>query len=324
VAGLIGAVPERWWDLYRRMYLIRTFEETVTRLAKDGRVAGAHLSIGQEACAVGAVSALRQEDYLFSTHRGHGHALARGCDVFGMLAELLGKQSGISHGRGGSMHVFSREQRFFGTTGIVGGSLPLAVGAGYAAQVRGEDAVSAVFCGDGATAQGVFHESLNLAKVWHVPVVFFCESNGYAELTPTTAHLSSTSTARYAVPHGIRQVVVDGADVIAVLDAAREAVEASRAGGGPSFVEMVTRRIVGHFALDSQHYRDPEDLQDALDRDAVPRFRRRISDGAERSETSTARLDRIESDVRHHVADCAQRALAEPDPEPDRILENVR
>jgi 2-oxoisovalerate dehydrogenase E1 component len=246
--------------MHRRMLLIRGFEQRVADLYRDGEVPGfVHLSIGQEATAVGACWPLGPKDVITSTHRGHGHCLAKGLDPLGMFAELMGKDRGTNRGRGGSMHIADPKRGIFGANGIVAAGVPIAVGAAVAAQLRADDSVAVSFFGDGAPAQGAFHEALNLAAVWQVPVIFFCENNGYAEFSPaSTQHAASLE--RRAAGYGIPFVAVDGNDVAATAATMEEVVRTARAGGGPSVVEAATYRWHGHYEGDPQRYRTPEEV----------------------------------------------------------------
>jgi 2-oxoisovalerate dehydrogenase E1 component len=243
------------------MLLIRGFEQRVAELYRDSEVPGfVHLSIGQEATAVGACWPLRSTDVITSTHRGHGHCLAKGLDPLGMFAELMGKDQGTNRGRGGSMHIADPKIGIFGANGIVAAGLPIAVGAATAAQLRLDSSVAVAFFGDGAPAQGAFHEALNLAAVWQSPVIFFCENNGYAEFSPAaTQH--GASLERRAAGYGIPYVSVDGNDVVATAAAMQDVVLAARSGGGPTVVEAATYRWHGHYEGDPQRYRSPDEVQ---------------------------------------------------------------
>ena len=246
--------------MHRRMLLIRGFEQRVADLYRDGEVPGfVHLSIGQEATAVGACWPLGPKDVITSTHRGHGHCLAKGLDPLGMFAELMGKDRGTNRGRGGSMHIADPKLGIFGANGIVAAGVPIAVGAAVAAQLRADDSVAVSFFGDGAPAQGAFHEALNLAAVWQLPVIFFCENNGYAEFSPaSTQHAAPLE--RRAAGYGIPFVAVDGNDVAATAATMEEVVRTARAGAGPSVVEAATYRWHGHYEGDPQRYRTPEEV----------------------------------------------------------------
>ena len=279
--------------MQRRMLLIRGFEERVADLYRDGLVPGfVHLSIGQEAAAVGACWPLRSDDAITSTHRGHGHCLAKGLSPFGMFAELMGRDEGTNRGRGGSMHIADPKLGIFGANGIVAAGLPIAVGAAAAAQLRGSDAVAVAFFGDGAAAQGAFHEALNLAAVWRLPVVFFCENNGYSEFS-ATASQHAAPLERRAAGYGLPYVGVDGNDVVATASAMARAVQAARTGRGPTVVEAVTYRWHGHYEGDPERYRSAEEVTQWQERDPLVVHRRRLLDaGVERRRADAARVVR--------------------------------
>jgi 2-oxoisovalerate dehydrogenase E1 component len=263
-------------EMHRRMLLIRGFEQRVAALYRDGEIPGfVHLSIGQEAAAVGACWPLRPADVITSTHRGHGHCLAKGLDPLGMFAELMAKDQGTNRGRSGSMHIADPKLGIFGANGIVAAGLPIAVGAATAAQLRADGSVAVAFFGDGAPAQGAFHEALNLAAVWKVPVVFFCENNGYAEFSAaSTQHAASLE--RRAAGYGIDYLGVDGNDVEATAAAMEDVVLAVRAGRGPVVVEAATYRWHGHYEGDPQRYRLAEELQEWQGRDPLLAHERRL------------------------------------------------
>src|SRR5262245_20603443 len=264
--------------MQRRMLLIRGFEQRVSALYRDGEVPGfVHLSIGQEAAAVGACWPLRPTDVITSTHRGHGHCLAKGLDPLGMFAELMGKDQGTNRGRGGSMHIADPMFSIFGAIVIVAAGLPIAVGAATAAQLRNDGGVAVAFFGDGAPAAGAFHEALNLAAVWQLPVVFFCENNGYAEFSPTSTQHASTLAQR-AVGYGLPYVAVDGNDVAATAAAMEDIVLAARAGRGPALVEATTYRWHGHYEGDPQRYRSAEEVSAWEQQDPLRTHETRLRD----------------------------------------------
>ena len=247
-------------EMQRRMLLIRGFEERVAALYRDGEVPGfVHLSIGQEGTAVGACWPLGPADVITSTHRGHGHCLAKGLDPTGMFAELMGKAQGTNRGRGGSMHIADPTLGIFGANGIVAAGLPIAVGAAKAAQLRADGSVAVAFFGDGAPAQGAFHEAVNLASVWQLPVIFFCENNGYAEFSPASTQHAASLELR-AAGYGVPYVAVDGNDVTATAAVMADVVLAARAGRGPAVVEAATYRWHGHYEGDPQRYRSPDEV----------------------------------------------------------------
>jgi acetoin:2,6-dichlorophenolindophenol oxidoreductase subunit alpha len=234
-------------EALRRMLSIRRFEEEGTRLFKEGRIPGAfHASIGQEAAIVGACMALRSDDMMTGTHRSHGHPIGKGADLKALMAELMGKQTGICKGRGGSMHLADNSVGIIGESAIVGGGIPLATGCGLSAKVRGTDQVSLCFFGDGAVNQGTFHESLNMASLWKLPVIYLCENNGYAITTSLARSHGQTSIARRADAYGMPGTVVDGQDVQAVYEATAAAVSCARLGEGPTLIEAKTYRFDEH------------------------------------------------------------------------------
>lgn len=241
-------VDEQLLDMYRKMVTIRQFEEKVRDLFAAGKIPGfVHLYIGEEAIAVGVAAALRKDDYVTSTHRGHGHCIACGADVRRMMAELFGKHNGYCKGKGGSMHMFDITLGILGANGIVAAGCPLAAGAGLTAKLRKTDQAVAGFFGDGATNHGTLHESLNLSAVWKLPVIWVCENNLYAEATPIWATVNIPDIAQMAHSYNMPSKIVDGNDVLAVYEAARTAAERARKGEGPTFIECKTYRHRGHY-----------------------------------------------------------------------------
>src|SRR5438132_4167666 len=233
-------------SLHRTMLTIRLFEQRVAREFRTGEIPGfVHMYIGQEAVAAGVCANLGEGDYVTSTHRGHGHCIAKGCDLGRMMAEIYGRETGLCKGRGGSMHIADFSRGMLGANAIVGGGIALATGAALAARVRGSDQVAVSFFGDGAVNQGVFHESLNLAAIWTLPVLYVCENNGFAESTPASYATSVPDVAVRATAYGIAQAIADTRDVLAVHAAACEAVERARSGGGPTLLELKTYRFHG-------------------------------------------------------------------------------
>jgi len=301
--------------MYRAMFSIRRFEQQVKQLYRAGEVLGAvHLCIGQEAVAVGVCSALRDDDSVFSTHRGHGHYLAKTGDAAGAMAELMGRQTGCSHGCGGSMHMFNPSKGFMGGNGIVGAGLSLALGAAFAAQYKGTDSVSVVFFGDGAAQQGTFHESLNLAALWKLPYIAVCENNCYAATTPVRCAVPTQDIAPRAAGYGIPGVIVDGNDCPAVYQATFEAVARARAGNGPTLLECKTYRVEPHCGIIADQRPDGERDGWCLDeRDAIMRMQR------------TAGLDApaaaaIHSDVERQLVEAIQFARSAPFPDAGQFL----
>ena len=246
--------------MYERMQTIRQFEDRVKVEFGKGKIPGfVHLYAGEEAVAVGICANLTDADFMTSTHRGHGHCIAKGVDVKGMMAELYGKATGICKGKGGSMHIADMDKGMLGANGIVGGGPPLACGSGLTAKTRKTDQVTICFFGDGASEQGSLHESLNLAAIWDLPVVFIAENNGYAESTPSTYHCSVENIADRAAAYNMPGVTVDGNDIFAVHEAAGEAIARARVGQGPTLLECKTYRFNGHFEGDAQTYKVPEE-----------------------------------------------------------------
>src|SRR3954453_20096944 len=260
----------RLLDLYERMVQIRTFEDTASKKFADGKMAGfVHLYAGEEAVAVGVCAHLTDKDYITSTHRGHGHCIAKGVDIEGMVAELMGKATGSCKGKGGSMHIADVDKGMLGANGIVGGGPPLAAGAALTAKTLGTGGVAVCFFGDGASNQGTFHESLNLAAIWKLPVVFVCENNGYAESTPFHYHCSTTDVANRASAYEMPGLVVDGLDLFAVYEASGEAIARARRGEGPTLIEAKTYRYYGHFQGDMVTYRTEAEVDRYRQRDAI-------------------------------------------------------
>jgi 2-oxoisovalerate dehydrogenase E1 component len=297
-------------ELHRRMLVIRGFEQRVAALYRDGEVPGfVHLSIGQEASAVGACWPLGPRDVITSTHRGHGHCLAKGLGAAGMFAELMAKDDGTNRGRGGSMHIADPMLGIFGANGIVGAGLPIAVGAATASELRHDGTVAVAFFGDGAVAHGSFHEAVNLAAVWQLPVVFFCEDNGYAEFSPSSAQ-HAASLAERAAGYGIGHVAVDGNDVAATASVMQGVLDGVRAGGGPVLVEATTYRWHGHYEGDPERYRTTDEKDEWQARDPLVVSARHLRDGG----VDDRVLEEMQEEVAHELdaAVVAARRLAQP------------
>src|SRR5580692_7669699 len=259
--------------MYAALWRIRLFEGHVQRLAAAGEIPGfPHLSTGQEAVAVGVCTQLRREDLLFTSHRGHGHVLAKGSDIEATFAEILGRRTGLCGGRGGSMHLVDAANGVLGATGVVAGNLALAAGAAWAMQARGAKNISVVFFGDGATGAGAFHETINLAVLWQLPVLFVCENNGYAEFTSREEHSTVAFVRRFAEPYEMPAATIDGNDVLAVFSAAGDAIGKLRRGDGPYLLECMTYRMAGHYVGDPQHYRSKEEFAAWHDKDPIKRL----------------------------------------------------
>ncbi len=285
--------PARGLELLRQMLLIRRFEEKSAELYSEGKIRGfLHLYIGEEAIAAGAMPALSAEDGIVATYREHGHALARGVPAQVIMAEMYGKATGCSRGRGGSMHLFDASRKFYGGYAIVGGGLPIAVGLALADQLQHRPGVTACFFGDGAVAEGEFHESLNLAALWKLPVVFLCENNRYAMGTALERHQSQTDIARKAEAYGIPSEAVDGMDVRAVEAATRRAVDAARRGEGPVLLEFRTYRFRAHSMYDAELYRTKEEVAQWKARDPITLFTAQLSESGLLPPEELARLER--------------------------------
>jgi pyruvate dehydrogenase E1 component alpha subunit len=264
-------------DLLQQMLRIRRFEERCAQLYQAEKIRGfLHLYIGEEAVAVGVISSLHSDDAVVATYREHGQALARGMDPGAVMAEMYGKVEGCSRGRGGSMHLFDASRRFFGGNAIVGGGLPLAVGLALADRIRGQQGVTAVFFGEGAVAEGEFHESMNLAALWDLPVLFCCENNLYAMGTALERSESQTRLTLKAASYEMPAWEVDGMDVLAVEDAARKAIESVRSGGGPHFLELQTFRFRAHSMFDPELYRSRGEVENWKKRDPLELFKNRL------------------------------------------------
>jgi acetoin:2,6-dichlorophenolindophenol oxidoreductase subunit alpha len=309
-----AAAPETvrpYLDSYGRMLLIRLFEEEMQRLFLKGEVHGTtHLAAGQEAIPVGVCQTLEPDDYLAGTYRGHGHALAKGTDPEGMVAEMLGRATGTCGGRSGSMNVIDRARGLVGCYGIVGGSIAAASGAALSAKRQGRVAV-ALF-GDGATNQAYFFECLNFAKVYDLPAVFVCENNWYGEFTPMAQVTAGANIAKRAEPFDIPARVVDGNDLFAVVEAAGEAVDRARAGGGPTLLECQTYRHYGHSKSDPATYRPPEEVERWLARDPLKITRARLVEEGVAEDA----IDAVEEATRADLEAAVEAALAAPYPDP--------
>ncbi|MBI3944357.1 MAG: thiamine pyrophosphate-dependent dehydrogenase E1 component subunit alpha [Armatimonadetes bacterium] len=303
------------------MWRIRLFEEVVDRLFGEGVLRGtSHLCVGQEATAVGTCAALRPDDYVTSTHRGHGHFLAKGGDPRRLMAELFGKATGYSRGRGGSQHMACFEIGFLGSNGITGGGIPVATGAALALQRRREERVVACFFGEGAANQGVFHESLNMAALWKLPAIYVCENNLYAMSTPVGGALAGPGVAARAAGYGVPGALVDGNDIFAVRAAASEAAARARCGEGPTLIECRTYRLLGHSRGDRRVYRTREEEAEWRARDPIPRLR----DALLRSgEVTALEAERIREEVELEIRDAVAFARESPALPVEAALEGV-
>jgi pyruvate dehydrogenase E1 component alpha subunit len=309
-------------DAYRVMRTIRDFEERLHTEFATGEIPGfVHLYAGEEAIAAGIMAHLRDDDFVASTHRGHGHAIAKGCDVKAMMAEIYGKSTGICHGKGGSMHIADLSKGMLGANGIVGGGPPLVCGVGLKAKVTKTDQVGVSFTGDGGSNQGTFLESLNLAASWHLPCVFVVENNGYAESTSSNYHQSGIDVAKRADGFGLPGITIDGFDFFAVHEAAGEAIARARNGGGPTLLECKVMRYYGHFEGDQQTYRGDGEVE-ALrrDRDCLNAFRRRVT---EAGIVEAEELTEIDEAAARLMDEAVREAKAAPDPTPADVLTDV-
>ena len=308
-------------SLLRTMWLIRAFEEKVSALYAAHEIVGLlHLSIGQEAAAVGTCSELRPNDYVFGGHRSHGHAIAKGADISRLMAEIAGRMTGYCAGKGGSMHIVAMDAGFVTATGVVGGTIPLALGAAFAAKERKNGQLAIVFFGDGAGQAGAFHESLNIASLWKLPVIFVCENNGYAEFTPLSAHTLVERLARHAETYKIPSTTVDGNDILAVQSAIRKAVERARVGKGPTFVECLTYRLRGHYEGDPAKYRELSQLAEWKKKDPIARFTKLLKG---KKLVSDKEIAAIEREAREFVEKAAEFALSSPWPAPEEVSSHV-
>ncbi|MBI4640551.1 MAG: thiamine pyrophosphate-dependent dehydrogenase E1 component subunit alpha [Candidatus Tectomicrobia bacterium] len=316
-------VPERdkmIWML-RTMLTIRGFEYRFAEVAKAGKTpGGGHLYVGQEAVATGVCANLRKDDYITSTHRGHGHCIAKGADLKFMMAELFGKRTGYCKGKGGSMHIADLDTGNLGANGIVGAGIPIATGAGLSAKYRGTDQVCACFFGDGAANQGAFHEGLNLASLWKLPVIYVCENNLYGEFTHWTYHRKVEDVTARAEGYGMPGVIVDGNDILAVYETVGQAVKRAKNGEGPTLVECKTYRWEGHFLGDPQVYRTQDEVNEWKQRCPIERLKTTMI----RQELLTEEeYKAMEEEIQGQIDEAVEFAEQSPFPAPEETLEDV-
>jgi acetoin:2,6-dichlorophenolindophenol oxidoreductase subunit alpha len=313
-----GLSEDELRDLFREMLLIRRFEEKVEERFRAGELPGfLHVAIGQEAVATGVCAALEREDTIMSTHRAHGHTLAKGTHPNAVMAELYGKLEGCSHGYGGSMHLYDVENGMLGANAVVGGGLPQVTGTALAYKFRRQERVAVAFFGDGATNTGTFHESLNLAQLWKVPALFVLEMNGWAESTPLSQHAPIEDFSQRAVSFGMRSIDVDGQDVEAVYEATREAREHAVSGNGPVFLNVRTYRLVGHYIGDPQVYREKAEIEELREtKDPIELLRARL-------ELSDDDFEQLDTEVTAIVEESVEFAKAGTDPKPEDALKYV-
>lgn len=307
----------RW--IYKTMNEIRFFEEKVHKIFNDGQIPGfVHLYVGEEAVATGVMSQLTDDDYITSTHRGHGHAIAKGCDLNGMMAEIMGKRDGLGHGKGGSMHVAEIDKGMLGANGIVGGGFGLAIGASISIINQGKDNVAVCFFGDGAANEGTFHEGLNFASILNLPVIFVCENNQFAEGTTHDYASASETIAERASAYNMPGVRVDGMDVLEVYKATQEAVDRAKKGEGPTLIECDTYRKYGHFEGDEQKVKSPDDRN--ADKNATVEFRKQA---IEEGWLTEEEADDIENTAEQAVEDAVKFADGSELPDEDSLYKDV-
>lgn len=299
------------------MWLIRAFEEKAAELYARGKINGLlHLGMGLEGVATAAASVMRRDDYVFGGHRAHAHAIARGADIDALMAELAGRSTGCCKGKGGTMHLSAPEVGFVTATGVVAGNIPLALGAALSCRAAAKGQVAAAVFGDGAGQAGVFHESLNIASLWKLPMLFICENNGYAEFTPLSDHTLVERLSEHAATYGIPRVTVDGNDVLAVRIAINEAVQRACGGGGPSFIECLTHRLRGHYEGSASEY----DRAELDSKDVVRIFERQMLETGDISEEQAARIAAV---ARERVTLAAELALDAPWPDASEVTTQV-
>jgi len=312
---------QKMLDMYRDMLRIRYFEEKVSELFLSGRIGGfVHLYLGQEAVAVGACSALNKDDYITSTHRGHGHVIAKGARIDKMMAELYAKSTGYNKGKGGSMHLADPELGILGANGIVGGGIPIATGAALSSKLQKNGRVAVCFFGDGASNQGTFHESINIASAFNLPVIYVCENNLYGVGTRQSKVRKVENIADRATGYAIPGVIVDGNDVEAVYNAVSEAVQRARAGEGPTLIECKTYRWHTHFEGEPDTYRPKEEVEEWKSKDPIKRYREKL---IERGDFEAATLDNIEKQVINEIDEAVKFAEESPIPDVSEALEDV-
>ncbi|MGA2665334.1 MAG: thiamine pyrophosphate-dependent dehydrogenase E1 component subunit alpha [Nitrososphaerales archaeon] len=316
-----GLSPSEILRMYDQMLTIRRFEIVAKRELNAGRFPGfIHMYVGEEAIAVATCANLRNEDAVVGTHRSHGHCIAKGCDLRAMFAELRGAETGLSRGKGGSMHMMDVTRGMYGANGVVGGGFPMATGLGLGFRYRNTDNVSVCFFGDGASNQGTFHESVNLAAIWKLPVVYICENNGYAEDTPVFYSTSVKDISDRAAGYSIAGESVDGSDLFRVYSATKRAIERARRGEGPTLIDAKCWRIYGHYQDDPARYKTQEYMRLQEERDPV----KRLAGFLESSALATAeRLSEIEVQVEKRIDEALATSLADPMPSPEEALEDT-
>jgi pyruvate dehydrogenase E1 component alpha subunit len=312
---------EQLLDMYKKMVTIRAFESKAVELFAAGQIPGfVHLYLGEEAIATGVCASLEKKDYIASTHRGHGHLIAKGGDIKIMMAELFGRTTGYCKGKGGSMHIADVDLGILGANGIVGAGMPLATGAAFTCKYKENGAVAVAFFGDGASDRATFHESLNLASTWKLPVVFVCENNGWAISNSQQTHQNVTDISDRASGYGIPGVSVDGNDVVAVYEAAGAAIDRARKGDGPTLVECKSWRWRGHFEGDPGAYKDPKDQEEWLTKDPIPRLEKNL---LKLKYATQAELDDIKAAADAELEAAIKFAESSPVPDPSELFTDV-
>jgi len=318
---LAGLNNETLIELYRQMILIRRFEEKSAEVYSAGKIGGfCHLYIGQEAVAVGALSAIRKDDYVLTSYREHGHALAKGMSPESVMAELYGKATGCSKGKGGSMHMFDKEVNFLGGHGIVGGQIPLATGTAFASKYQGTDQVTLCFFGEAAVNQGAFHESLNMAQLWKLPCIYICENNRYGMGTSLERAMSLSDVSQKARAYKMASEFVDGMDVLAVREATARAVERGRKDYLPTLLEVRTYRFMGHSMSDPGNYRTRAEIEKYQERDPIKLF---LATLKEKNLADDKQLEQIDSEVRQQVEEAVRFAEESPFPAPEELYTDI-
>ena len=301
---------EKLLELHYSMVKVRRVEERLVDIFTQGKIPGfIHVSIGQEAVAAGVCSCLNPDDFIYTTHRGHGQALAKGINLKSFMAEIFGRKDGCCKGRSGSMHIASKESGVAGSNGIVGAGLPISLGAAFASMYRGEDKVTVCFFGDGASNQGTFHESLNIAALWNLPVIFCCENNGWAQFSSQKSYIKLENISIRAQAYGMRGVTVDGDDVLQVRKEAEKAVARARTGRGPTLLECKTHRWLGHYVGDAQKYRPPMEVQQVKEFDPVARFEKFL---IESGHIAQDYLDTVEARIISEIEEAIAYAESSP------------
>jgi acetoin:2,6-dichlorophenolindophenol oxidoreductase subunit alpha len=308
-------------QMYYMMLKIRRVEERILEIFAQGKIPGfIHVSIGQEAVPVGVCSALREDDYISNTHRGHGQALAKGADLKRFMAEIYGRKDGYCQGKAGSMHIACNDLGIIGSNGVVGGGIPISLGTAFASVYKGNDRVTVCFFGDGATNEGTFHESLNLAALWNLPIVFCCENNGWAEFTPQKVHTKLENLSVRAESYGIPGVTVDGNDVLKVKEEAEKMIARARKGEGPSLLECKTNRWFGHFAGDAQKYRSAQEIEEVRSFDPILKFQKIL---LEKKNLNPKDIEETEVKIKSQIDEAVAFAEKSPIPGMEGLLENV-